>query len=130
MPSPYTYGASAGEKAPLAPNGKNMVLEIDFFYLPSVVLGKKRPYHPLACVIADHFTDQVISFQTSTGSEKERFQFRCDLLGIMKQKKVRPSALLVSREEVCEWFTDLADALDIPILMVESLDTIKEFRLA
>jgi hypothetical protein len=107
---------------------RKSILEIDTFFAPSPIKENGRPYYPKVCLLLDHSSGMVISFEMFKDIKEEGFKCIEMLANYVEHSGMMPSKLLVSRNETYYLFSDVCRQLGIELEMVERLDFMEEAR--
>lgn len=107
---------------------KKTILEADTFFTPPPVKEGGRPYYPKVCVLLDHSSGMIISFEMFKDINNEGYKCIEMLANYIEHSGRMPSKLLVSREETYYLFTDVCRQLGIKLEMVDRLDFMEEAR--
>ena len=107
---------------------KRIVLEADTFFTASPVREKGRPYYPKVCVLLDHHTGMVISFEMLAYIKKEGYKCIEMLVNFIERNGVKPSKILVTRDETYYLYVDICKQLDITLEVVDHLEFARQVR--
>lgn len=107
---------------------KSIVLESDTFFTPSPVREKDRPYYPKVCMLLDHHTGMVISFEMLANIKKEGYKCIDMLVNLIERNGVKPSKILVTRKETYYLYVDVCRQLDITLEVVDHLEFARQVR--
>lgn len=108
-------------------NQVSAIWEIDFFFTPTPVMEKERPFFPQAIMIADHdsgFIHDMHLAQTSARWE----EFIDKFLLCMEKTSVVPLEILVRKEEMAKLFKPYTTRLNIELSKVKKLQNIDNAR--
>ena len=99
--------------------------EADFFYSPAPVReGNERPYYPYTILYVDGHSGLILHADVAKPMEYMT-QFPNGLMGLIENAKMRPSEILVKKEESFELLELIASRLDIKLKLVRELEMLE-----
>ncbi|MGI6085989.1 MAG: DUF7309 domain-containing protein [Acetivibrionales bacterium] len=98
---------------------KGIVLEADTFF---------TPYYPKVCMLLDHHRGMVVSFEMMTDLKKEGYKCIEMLVNFIERNSIKPSKILVSREETYYLYVDVCKQLGITLEAVDHLEFAGQVR--
>ena len=105
-----------------------LVFEVDTFFTPSPIKEKGRPYYPKVCMLLDHGSSMIISFEMLSNLKKEGHRCIEMLAGFIEKNGVKPSRLLVARDETYYLYIDVCRQLGIKLEKVKYLKLVEQMR--
>ncbi|TDG00532.1 DUF7309 domain-containing protein [Paenibacillus piri] len=108
--------------------GRAGVWEIDCFYLPMPIKEKgERPYYPMACLIVDQGTGQILSFEFIEKSEIAN-KTAALFLNVVEQIGVLPDEIWAVNERVFMYMSQMLHAFDLQAFMTLELPALQEAK--
>lgn len=111
------------------PQNKNLVVQIDLFYSPMPVGGKrKRPFIPKMLMVADSKSGVILGFQVMQPQESEQENFSQlieNIFDLLTKLNVRPIEIQVSSEELFELFKGFIQLFNIRLKQIDELEAIE-----
>jgi hypothetical protein len=101
--------------------------EIDFFFFPTPVREKGRPFFPMMFLAMDH--EKGVGLDTWLVPPWELFAVcRERVLDFIERAQALPSRILVRRQEFAAMLEPIASALRVKVRLVKALGQVRAFR--
>jgi hypothetical protein len=105
------------------------VWEIDFFYSPTPVRERGRPYYPYVFLWVNHHSGIILNLYTSPHSGYEE-GFLNQFLHFFERVNTRPHKILVKKERIFTLLEPLTARLEIELVLADKLNGVEEAQIS
>jgi hypothetical protein len=125
LPSPPDIGRL--ERIAAAANRTAGVLDMDYFFLPSAMMGEEdeRPWYPQVALCADDESGAILHFEMLNRGELAR-TFGGAFLDLAEKMQQLPAVVQVRSEQALILLEPITSRLNVDLRLVESLPPIEE----
>lgn len=107
---------------------KDLVLEVETFYIPIPVQEQGRPFYPKTCMFINHADSMIVCHEMFQNLEKEGYKCIKMLSELILKTGLKPLLLLVARDETYHLFSEVCVQLGIKLKMTDRLVFLEQAR--